>query len=76
MINERMYPRLFLLRCQLRGAADAGVPGMIIEHGFHTVPDMRQKATAGELAEAWAEADADGLAEGYHLVKNTKTEEK
>lgn len=60
----------------LRGAADAGVPGMIIEHGFHTVPDMRKKAAAGELAEAWAEADADGLAEGYHLVKDTKTEEK
>ena len=59
----------------LRGAADAGVPGMIIEHGFHTVPKMRQAAATGELAKVWAEADAAGIAEGYGLLKNTEMEE-
>ena len=49
----------------LRGAANVGVPGMIIEHGFHTVPEMRGTAKTGELAKAWARADAEGIAEGF-----------
>lgn len=58
----------------LRGAAEVGVPGIIIEHGFHTVPEMRQIAGTGELAEAWAQSDAEGLAKGYGLVKHEQTE--
>lgn len=46
----------------LRGAAQAGIPGVIVEHGFHTVPEMRRLAAEGDLAERWAEADADGIA--------------
>ena len=51
----------------LRGAANVGVPGMIIEHGFHTVPKMREAAAGGELKERWARADAEGIAEGFGL---------
>ena len=49
----------------LRGAANVGVPGFIVEHGHHTVPEMRRAAAEGTLAPAWAEADARGIAEGY-----------
>ena len=45
----------------LRGAEEAGVPGMIIEHGHHTVPEMRQAAMQGDLAKKWAQADAEGI---------------
>ncbi len=60
----------------LRGAANVGVPGMIIEHGFHTVPEMRQMAAAGELAGAWARADAEGIAEGFGFEKYLETEQE
>lgn len=53
----------------LRGAADVGVPGMIIEHGFHTVPKMRELAVQGELAVQWAQADAYGIGEGFGMKK-------
>ena len=53
----------------LRGAANVGVPGMIIEHGFHTVPRMRELAAQGTLKEQWALADARGIAEGFGLEK-------
>lgn len=56
----------------LRGAADAGVPGMIIEHGFHTVAQMRYLAQNGNLAEIWAEADAEGIAAGLGLLNNER----
>ncbi len=52
----------------LRGAADAGVPGLIIEHGSHTVPEMRQMAARGVLVKQWAEADAEGIAGGIESV--------
>ena len=52
----------------LRGAANVGVPGMIIEHGFHTVPEMRGTAKTGELAKVWARADAEGIAEGFGFL--------
>lgn len=48
----------------LRGATSVGVPGMIIEHGFHTVEEMRRQAMTGNLANEWARADADGIAKG------------
>lgn len=54
----------------LRGAAMVNVPGLIIEHGFHTIPEVRKLALTGELLEKWAEADANGIAEGYELMKN------
>lgn len=53
----------------LRGANDVGVPGLIIEHGFHTVPEMRKLAAEGVLQKQWAEADAVGIAEGLALEK-------
>lgn len=49
----------------LRGAANAGVSGLIIEHGFHTVPEMRRLAASGQLQIEWAKADAAGIAEGF-----------
>lgn len=52
----------------LRGAATVGVPGLIIEHGFHTVAEVRKVAMQGDLAQRWAEADAEGIAEAFHLV--------
>lgn len=51
----------------LRGAASAGVPGVIIEHGLHTIPEVR-KAAQGDLAERWAKADAYGIAYGLGFV--------
>ena len=53
----------------LRGAASVGVPGLIVEHGFHTVAAVRQAAMQGDLARRWAEADAAGLAEGWGFQK-------
>lgn len=53
----------------LRGAAEVGVPGMIIEHGYHTVPEVREQAMEGDLKEVWAQADALGIAEGLELTK-------
>lgn len=53
----------------LRGAASVGVSGMIIEHGFHTVPVMRSLAAQGTLKVQWARADAEGIAEGFGLLK-------
>lgn len=40
-----------------------------IEDGFHTIPEVRKLALTGELLEKWAEADANGIAEGYELMK-------
>lgn len=53
----------------LRGAATVNVPGLIIEHGFHTIPEIRKLVLTGELLEKWADADARGIAEGYELMK-------
>ena len=53
----------------LRGASNVGVPGIIIEHGFHTVEDVRRAAMNDNLLEDWAEADAYGIAYGLGLVK-------
>ena len=52
----------------LRGAASVGVPGLIVEHGFHTVSEIRLAAMEGDLAVRWAEADAAGIAEGYGFL--------
>ena len=52
----------------LRGAAKVGVPGLIIEHGFHTSAAVRQAAMQGDLAQIWASADAKGIADAYGFV--------
>lgn len=49
----------------LRGATSVGVPAIIIEHGFHTVPEVRKAAMEGDLLDRWAAADAYGIAYGY-----------
>ena len=49
----------------LRGATNVGVPGMIIEHGFHSVPEVRKATILGDLKEVWANADAVGIAYGF-----------
>lgn len=53
----------------LRGAANVGVPGMIIEHGFHTVEEVRRQAMEEDLAEQWAKADAYGIAKGFGVIE-------
>lgn len=53
----------------LRGASTVGVPGMIIEHGFHTVEEVRRQAMQEDLAQKWAEADAYGIAKGFGVVR-------
>ena len=52
----------------LRYAAKNGLPAMIVEHGFHTVPEMRNAAINGNLAKLWAEADADGIAHALGIL--------
>ena len=49
----------------LRGSASVGVPGIIIEHGFHSAPDVRRAAMEGDLLEEWVKADARGIARGF-----------
>ena len=53
----------------LRGAASVGVPGLIVEHGFHTVAEVRKAAMQGDLAVRWAQADAAGIAEGFGFTR-------
>lgn len=56
----------------LRGSAAVGVSGLLIEHGFHTVRAMREMAASGELQRIWAQADAEGIAEGFGLETRTE----
>lgn len=58
----------------LRGAEEAGVPGIIIEHGYHTVEQMRKAAMNGELKAIWADADAKGIAAGFGFHNYTNEE--
>lgn len=53
----------------LRGASNVGVAGMIIEHGFHTVEEVRRQAKEEDLAEKWAQADAYGIAKGFGVIE-------
>lgn len=54
----------------LRGASNVSVPGMIVEHGFHTVKKMRELAASGKLVKVWADADAQGIAKGMGLKED------
>ena len=49
----------------LRGAGLVDKPGIIIEHGFHTVAEMRREAMEGDLKTIWANIDAYGIAYGF-----------
>lgn len=49
----------------LRGATEAGIPGMIIEHGYHSIQEVRKAAAEGNLQKVWAKADAEGIAKGF-----------
>lgn len=42
---------------------------MIIEHGFHTVEEVRKLAMEGNLAKQWAKADAEGIAKGFGVIE-------
>jgi N-acetylmuramoyl-L-alanine amidase len=53
----------------LRGASEVNIPGFIVEHGFHTVAKMRRLAAEGDLSDAWAEADAKGIAKGFGFIQ-------
>lgn len=52
----------------LRGSSNVNVPGMIVEHGYHTIPEVRRQAMLEDLAEDWARADAYGIAVGFGLA--------
>lgn len=58
----------------LRGAEEAGIPGIIIEHGYHTVAEMRDAARNSDLKSKWAEADAQGIASGIGFHKLSETD--
>lgn len=53
----------------LRGATNVEVPGIIIEHGYHSVAEVRQAAANGDLKEVWANADACGIAYGFGFTQ-------
>ncbi|MDO4622008.1 MAG: N-acetylmuramoyl-L-alanine amidase [Eubacteriales bacterium] len=52
----------------LLGSSTVGVKGMIVEHGFHTVDQMREAAQERDLAGAYGRADAAGIAEGFGIA--------
>ena len=49
----------------LRGAATVNKPAMIIEHGYHSIPEVRKAAKENDLYKDWAKADAEAIAEGF-----------
>lgn len=53
----------------LRGATNVGSPGLIIEHGYHTVEEVRNLAMNDNLAKRWAQADAYGIAKGLGIIE-------
>jgi N-acetylmuramoyl-L-alanine amidase len=53
----------------LRGATSVGIPGILIEHGYHSVVSMRILAASGSLADTWAGNDADGIASGFGFTQ-------
>lgn len=53
----------------LRGATKVGIPGIIIEHGHHTVLEVRKKLMDGSLKEAYINGDAEGIAKGFKFQK-------
>ncbi len=52
----------------LRGSNAVGVPGLIIEHAYHTVVEMRRLANTGVLGPIYARIDAESIAAAYGFV--------
>lgn len=52
----------------LRGASNSGVPGILVEHAFHTVPVIRKYVNQKNLSDKWAVCDAEGILKGYKLI--------
>ena len=52
----------------LRGASNVGTPGFIIEHGYHTVPQVRAGIADDMLISLWASADAAGIAKAFGVT--------
>lgn len=59
----------------LKGANRVGVPGIIVEHGMHTVAALRKEAMNSDLYKMWAEADAYGIAYGFGFESNIQMKE-
>lgn len=57
----------------IRGAVDAGVPGIIIEHSFHTNKEACKWLMSDANIKKLAKAEAKTLAEYYGLVKKEST---
>lgn len=53
----------------LRGAHSVGVPGVIIEHGFHTNPENTRWLMVEENLDRLAQAEAEALAEFFGVPK-------
>lgn len=60
----------------IRGAVDAGVPGIIIEHSFHTNKEACKWLMSDANIKKLAKAEAKTLAEHYGLVKKETTSKK
>lgn len=52
----------------LLGSNRAGVPGIIVEHAHHTVPEVRKALKYQYLYKKWAEADAAGIGGGLGFI--------
>lgn len=57
----------------LYGAHQAGTPGVIVEHSFHTNPDAAAWLLDDDNLRRLAEAEADALAEYYGMSGGTST---
>lgn len=59
----------------LKGSSTVGVPGIIVEHGMHTVAELRKEAMTSNLYQLWAEADAYGIAYGFGFENDIQMRE-
>ena len=66
-IDDEYYGVLF-------GAKSAGVPGVILEHGFHTNVKCAQWLSSEENLTLLAEAEADALAKFYNMEDSVNEE--
>jgi len=60
----------------LKGSTNVNVAGMIVEHGFHTIVDVRRCAKENDLYKHWALADAKGIAIGYGFAIDNENKNK
>lgn len=64
VLNDEWY-------AELRGAHNAGVPGLILEHSFHTNTRMANWLLQEENLQKLAKAEAETLAKWFGLEKKT-----